>query len=83
MRNITELEKAIAEKEGFIALAHTRLGFRCQRPGLELCKDAAESKLIYEVKELTVNVVQLQQMMVEVIMNFGLNIKYVKKIDLF
>lgn len=38
MRNITKLEKAIAEKEGFMALAHTRLGNRAQRNGIELCR---------------------------------------------
>lgn len=70
MRNITELEKAIGEKEGYLALAHTRLGFRCQRPGLELCRDEPEAKLINEVKELSENVTHLQQMIAEVRMNF-------------
>lgn len=37
-REITRLEKAIADKEGFMALAHTRLGNRSQRKGIELCK---------------------------------------------
>lgn len=66
MRNITDVEKAIAEKEGFIALAHTRLGNRCQRPGLELCKDVVESTLVFEVKELIDSVAHLQQMLAEV-----------------
>lgn len=35
---ITALEKAIAEKEAFMALAHTRLGNRCQRTNAELCR---------------------------------------------
>nr|CAD7602091.1 unnamed protein product [Timema genevievae] len=38
MRNITKLEKAIAEKEGFMSLAHTRLGNRAHRPEMELCR---------------------------------------------
>lgn len=37
-RNITQLEKALSEKEGFISLAHTRLGNRAQRIGIELCR---------------------------------------------
>jgi hypothetical protein len=35
IRNITRLEKAIAEKEGFMALARTRLGHRAQRSATE------------------------------------------------
>ena len=38
VRNITRLEKAIAEKEGYMALAHTRLGHRAQRPAIELTR---------------------------------------------
>lgn len=38
VKNITELEKAIAEKEGFMALAQTRLGRRASRPNAELVK---------------------------------------------
>ena len=37
-RNITEMQKAIQEKEGFMALAHTRLGNRAQRLRMELCR---------------------------------------------
>jgi tektin-1 len=33
--NITRLEKAIAEKEGFMALAHTRLEQRVKRSAIE------------------------------------------------
>ncbi|KAJ3642871.1 hypothetical protein Zmor_025620 [Zophobas morio] len=64
-RNITRLEKAIAEKEGFMALAHTRLGNRAQRPGIELCKDLVEVSLVNEVGELRLNVAQLQHMLAE------------------
>lgn len=66
-RNITRLETSLAEKEGFLALAHTRLGNRAQRPGLELCKDIVEVKLTAEVHALNGNIVSLQQMMAEVI----------------
>lgn len=37
-RNITELETAINEKEGFLALAQTRLSRRAHRPGVELVR---------------------------------------------
>lgn len=67
VRNITRLEKAIAEKEGFMALAHTRLGNRAQRPGIELCKDLVETSLVNEVRELRENVSLLQNMLAEVI----------------
>lgn len=65
-QNITKLKKTIAEKEGYMALAHTRLGNRAQRPGIELCRDLVESNLINEVRELRENVAKLQQTLVEV-----------------
>lgn len=65
-RNITRLEKIIAEKEGFLALAHTRLGNRCQRPGLELTHDHVEESLTKEVSDLRECVAQLQQTLFEV-----------------
>lgn len=37
-RVIDELEKAIADKDGYLGLAHTRLGKRAQRPGAELVR---------------------------------------------
>ncbi|XP_014206074.1 tektin-1 [Copidosoma floridanum] len=64
--NITRLEKKIAEKEGFLALAHTRLGNRCQRPGLELTRDEVEESLAKEVSDLREVVIsQLQQTLFE------------------
>ncbi|KAJ8943707.1 hypothetical protein NQ314_009680 [Rhamnusium bicolor] len=59
-RAITRLEKSISTKEGFMALAHTRLGNRAQRPGIELCKDLVEISLVNEVAELRENVALLQ-----------------------
>lgn len=64
-RTITNLEKSLAEKEGFMALAHTRLGNRAQRPGIELCKDSVEIALVREVAELRKNCAELQHMLVE------------------
>lgn len=64
--NITRLKKSIAEKEGYMALAHTRLGNRAQRPGVELCRDLVETNLVNEVRELRENVARLQLMLAEV-----------------
>ncbi|XP_023311162.1 tektin-1 [Anoplophora glabripennis] len=64
-RAITRLDKAITEKEGYMALAHTRLGNRAQRPGMELCKDLVEITLANEVGELRQNVATLQQQRAE------------------
>lgn len=69
--NITQVEKSIAEKESYLALAHTRLGNRCQRPGLELTHDLVEISLVREVYELQDIVAKLQQTLLEVVkMNF-------------
>ncbi|KAL1132235.1 hypothetical protein AAG570_010192 [Ranatra chinensis] len=62
---IEKLQKAIAEKEGFMALAHTRLGNRCQRSGVELCRDEAETYLVDEVRQIKNVTSLLQQKLVE------------------
>ncbi|CRL03513.1 CLUMA_CG016208, isoform A [Clunio marinus] len=48
-RNITTLEKELAEKERYVALSQMRLGNRAQRIGIELCKDKAHDTLIREL----------------------------------
>ncbi|XP_053988087.1 tektin-1 [Hylaeus volcanicus] len=63
--NITRIEKSIAEKECYLALAHTRLGNRCQRPGLELTRDLVETQLVKEVYDLRNIVSNLQTAMFE------------------
>ncbi|XP_043281707.1 tektin-1 [Venturia canescens] len=63
--NIIKIEKTIAEKESFLALAHTRLGNRCQRPGLELTHDLVEINLMREVQTLREMVVRLQRSFLE------------------
>lgn len=65
-QNVTRIEKAIAEKERYLALAHTRLGNRCQRPGLELTRDLVETQLVKEVYDLREVVSKLQATMFEV-----------------
>ncbi|XP_030759272.1 tektin-1 [Sitophilus oryzae] len=64
-RTITDLEKSLSEKEGYVALAHTRLGNRAQRPGMELCKDMVEISLVNEVGELRTNLARVQHMLAE------------------
>ncbi|XP_031848349.1 tektin C [Nomia melanderi] len=64
-QNVTRIEKAIAEKERYLALAHTRLGNRCQRPGLELTRDLVETQLVKEVYDLREVVSKLQATMFE------------------
>lgn len=65
-RNITRLEKNLAEKEGYVALAHTRLGNRAQRPNMELCRDTVEVKLVHELDGFADNVNAMQLMLGEV-----------------
>lgn len=74
-RNITELEEAINEKEGFLALAQTRLSKRAHRPGVELVRDEVETRLVNEVVEIKQMVAQLQNMYSEVMKNFFTNYK--------
>ncbi|XP_044755262.1 tektin-1-like [Coccinella septempunctata] len=64
-RNITKLEVAITEKEGFMALSHTRLGRRAHRPGAELCRDMVDTSLIEEVRVMRNNIAKLQHMLCE------------------
>ncbi|XP_044755845.1 tektin-1-like [Coccinella septempunctata] len=63
--NITELEKSISNKEGFMALAHTRLGNRAQRGGAELCRDLVETQLVDEARQIRINTSILQQTLAE------------------
>ncbi|KAK9892862.1 hypothetical protein WA026_022543 [Henosepilachna vigintioctopunctata] len=63
--NITELEKAISNKEGFMALSHTRLGNRAQRDGAELCRDHVETQLVEETRQIRINTSVLQQSLAE------------------
>lgn len=60
------MEKSLQEKEGYVALAHTRLGNRAYRPGMELCKDSVEIALVNEVAELRRNCANIQHMLAEV-----------------
>lgn len=66
LSNITHIKKSIADKEGYMALAHTRLSHRSQRPGIELTQDLVEANLVKEIHELRNVAANLQRMLCEV-----------------
>ncbi|NXQ29609.1 TEKT1 protein, partial [Alaudala cheleensis] len=55
-KNIAALKKAIADKEGPVKVAQTRLEARNHRPNVELCYDIVHSSLMSEVQEITKNI---------------------------
>uniref|UniRef100_A0A667HJP6 Tektin n=2 Tax=Lynx canadensis TaxID=61383 RepID=A0A667HJP6_LYNCA len=60
-KNVTVLEKAIADQEGPAKVAHTRLEIRTHRPNVELCRDAAQCRLVREVQEIAHSVARLKE----------------------
>ncbi|XP_068276068.1 tektin-1-like isoform X4 [Nyctibius grandis] len=58
--NIAALKKAIADKEGPLKVAQTRLEARNHRPNVELCYDTVQYRLISEVQEITKNIQRLK-----------------------
>ena len=65
-QSIDSIKQSIQQKECYLALAHTRLGNRCQRPGLELTRDLVEIQLVKEVHDLREVVTNLQETMLDV-----------------
>ncbi|KAK9503816.1 hypothetical protein O3M35_010294 [Rhynocoris fuscipes] len=63
--NIINLEKALAEQESFLALAHTRLGNRGHRENTELCKDEVGGYLLDNVNNIKESVKRLQTLLSE------------------
>ncbi|XP_064892609.1 tektin-1 isoform X2 [Columba livia] len=59
-KNVAALKKAIADKEGPVKVAQTRLEARNHRPSVELCYDTVQYKLISEVQEITKNIQRLK-----------------------
>lgn len=57
--NIKSLAKAIEDKDIPMKLSHTRLDTRSQRPNVELCHDAVQSRLVAEVGELNDHIARL------------------------
>lgn len=64
-KNLTRLEKELAEMEGYLALTQMRLANRCQRPGAELCKDNPQETLMTELLNIRKTVGSLNQMFAE------------------
>lgn len=52
-QNLDALKVAVADKEGPLKVAQTRLHARSQRPRIELCNDHAQARLLSEVQQLT------------------------------
>jgi len=63
--NIKNLERAIADKDAYLKLAHTRLDTRTNRPNIELVRDPAQYKLVQEVKEIEASVAALRARLAE------------------
>lgn len=57
---IERLERAIDEKEAPMKLAQTRLEGRAARPGVELCRDPVQYRLVEEVSIIGESVEKLQ-----------------------
>lgn len=64
-KNIAALKKAIADKEGPVKVAQTRLEARNRRPNVELCSDMVQYRLIGEVQEITKNIERQVETMTE------------------
>ncbi|CAJ0931623.1 unnamed protein product [Ranitomeya imitator] len=60
-KNIENLKKAIADKEGPIKVAQTRLETRTLRPNVEHCRDPVQYRLIGEVQEIATNIERLRE----------------------
>ncbi|XP_038134538.1 tektin-1 isoform X2 [Cyprinodon tularosa] len=56
-----DLQAAIAEKERFLSVAHSRLALRHQRPSKERCSDSAQTQLLAEVQQLAAHIHMLRQ----------------------
>ncbi|XP_044733184.1 tektin-1 [Chrysoperla carnea] len=65
INNINKLETAVIDMENHLALAHTRLGNRGQRSGVELCRDHAEIQLVNEISEIESNADKLRLALAE------------------
>ncbi|XP_066473261.1 tektin-3 [Tiliqua scincoides] len=58
---IAAIRQAIREKGPAMKVAHTRLDERTRRPNVELCRDAAQIRLVNEVYEIDDTIQTLQQ----------------------
>ncbi|KAM7333143.1 hypothetical protein ACRRTK_006463 [Alexandromys fortis] len=58
---VAALKQAIKDKEAPLRVAQTRLYQRSHRPNVELCRDAAQFRLLSEVEELTMSLNSLKE----------------------
>ncbi|XP_040087913.1 tektin-4 [Oryx dammah] len=63
--NIAALKQAIKDKEAPLKVAQTRLYQRSHRPTVELCRDAAQFRLVSEVEELNLSLAALKEKLLE------------------
>uniref|UniRef100_A0A8D2LMM1 Tektin n=2 Tax=Varanus komodoensis TaxID=61221 RepID=A0A8D2LMM1_VARKO len=63
--NIAALKQAIKDKEMPLKVAQARLYDRSFRPNIDLCRDAAQFRLISEVEELTASIEALKKKLLE------------------
>ncbi|KAM6155552.1 tektin-4 isoform 2-T2 [Rhynchocyon petersi] len=63
--NIGTLKQAIKDKEAPLKVAQTRLYQRSRRPNVELCRDAAQFRLVSEVEELNTSLTALKEKLLE------------------
>uniref|UniRef100_A0A8C7ET40 Tektin n=1 Tax=Neovison vison TaxID=452646 RepID=A0A8C7ET40_NEOVI len=63
--NIAMLKQAIKDKEAPLKVAQTRLYQRSHRPNVELCRDAAQFRLVNEVEELNTSLAALKEKLLE------------------
>merc|ERR1711971_1175933 len=60
-KNMDMLRKAIRDKENPMKVSQTRLDNRTYRPGVELCRDPVQYKLVGEVNEICQSVDALSE----------------------
>ncbi|XP_033023449.1 tektin-4 [Lacerta agilis] len=63
--NIEALKQAIKDKETPLKVAQTRLYDRSFRPNVDLCRDAAQFRLVSEIEELTASIEALKKKLLE------------------
>ncbi|CAK8696159.1 unnamed protein product [Clavelina lepadiformis] len=64
-KNIAMLKEAINEKEPPMQVSQTRLHHRTYRPGVELCRDPVQYRLVSEVGEITESIENLKSRLAE------------------
>ncbi|XP_058142692.1 LOW QUALITY PROTEIN: tektin-4 [Dasypus novemcinctus] len=64
-QNAAALRQAIRDKEAPLRVAQERLYQRAHRPNVELCRDAAQFRLVSEVEELNMSLTALKEKLLE------------------